>query len=110
MATHGGSVRGPAHPRRASLKLKDLVGSGDKIALLTLPFVIVGVILNVAFPAVFDVGGPSDALRVISIVVLIAGIAVWLWSVVLILRKVPRGELITSGPFALVLSLSKCPS
>ena len=102
MATHGGSLRGPAHPRRASLKLKDLVGSGDKIALLTLPFVIVGVILNVAFPAVFDVGGPSDALRVISIVVLIAGIAVWLWSVVLILRKVPRGELITSGPFALV--------
>ena len=27
---------------------------------------------------------------------------VWLWSAVLILRKVPRGELITSGPFAWV--------
>jgi hypothetical protein len=34
-----------------------------------LPFVIVGFILNVAFPAFFDVGGPSLALQVISIVV-----------------------------------------
>ena len=26
----------------------------------------------------------------------------WIWSVVLILTRVPRGELITSGPYALV--------
>ena len=30
------------------------------------------------------------------------GIAIWIWTVVLILTKVPRGELITSGPFAWV--------
>ena len=33
---------------------------------------------------------------------LVAGVGTWLWSVVLILTHVPRGELITSGPSALV--------
>lgn len=85
------------------MHLKELVGSGDKIGLLTLPFLIVGSILNVAYPSFFDVGGPSDALRTVSIVVLIPGITIWIWSVVLILTRVPRGELITSGPYALVM-------
>jgi protein-S-isoprenylcysteine O-methyltransferase Ste14 len=35
-------------------------------------------------------------------VVLIPGIVLWIWSVVLILTKVPRAELIATGPFALV--------
>jgi protein-S-isoprenylcysteine O-methyltransferase Ste14 len=72
------------------------------VTLFTLPFLVVGLILNVAFPPVFDVGGPPTALRVISIVVLIPGVTIWMWSVVLILTKVPRGELITSGPYSLV--------
>ena len=84
------------------MNLKALVGSGDKIALVVLPFLIVGLILNVAFPSVFGVGGPSEVLRAISIVVLIPGVAIWIWSAALILTKVPRGELITSGPYALV--------
>ncbi|HEX5951004.1 MAG TPA: isoprenylcysteine carboxylmethyltransferase family protein, partial [Actinomycetota bacterium] len=66
------------------------------------PFLVVGLIANIAFPEWFEVGGPSDVLRVISIVVLISGLVVWIWSAVLVLTKVPRGELITSGPFALV--------
>ncbi|MGE5225940.1 MAG: methyltransferase family protein [Planctomycetaceae bacterium] len=82
--------------------LKDLVGSGDKVALFTLPVVIVGVALQFAFPSAFEVGGPSDALRTISIVVLILGLVIWIWSVVLILTKVPRGELITAGPYSLM--------
>ena len=84
------------------MRLKALVGSGEKIGLLTLPFLIVGLILDVAYPSLFDVGGPSDALRAVSIVVLIPGLTIWIWSVVLIVTKVPRGELITSGPYALV--------
>jgi protein-S-isoprenylcysteine O-methyltransferase Ste14 len=52
MASHGGSVRGPASGRRTNWSLKALVGSGDRIVLATLPFVVVGVILNVAFPSV----------------------------------------------------------
>ena len=82
--------------------LRSLVGSGDRIALVTLPFVIVGLFLNVAYPSFFGVGGPGPTLRALSIVALIAGVAIWAWSVVLILREVPEGHLITSGPFALV--------
>ncbi len=82
--------------------MKVLVGSGDRIGLFTLPFLVIGVAPNVAYPFLFEVGGPSVALRAVSIVVLIPGIAIWAWSVALILTRVPRGELITSGPYALV--------
>ncbi len=58
------------------MKLKELVGGGDRIGLFVLPFVVVGVLLNVALPSAFDVGGPSDALRAISIVVLLAGVTI----------------------------------
>jgi protein-S-isoprenylcysteine O-methyltransferase Ste14 len=84
------------------MNLKKLVGSGDRIWLFTLPFLIVGLILNVAYPAWFDVGGPPTALRVVSVVALAVGVAIWAWCVVLIATRLPRGELITSGPYALV--------
>ncbi len=84
------------------MKLKALVGSGDRIGLFTLPFLLAGVALNVAFPAAFAVGGPPPPLAWVSVVVLAVGVVVWAWSVVLILRDVPRGRLITSGPFAVV--------
>jgi len=84
------------------MKLKILVGSGDKIGLLTLPFLLIGLILNIMFPSFFNVGGPSIVLKVISIIILIPGITLWIWSVVLILIKVPRQELITNGPYSLV--------
>lgn len=80
--------------------LKALVGAGDKIALFILPFVVVGLGLNVASPSAFEVGGPSDLLRTISIVLLILGVVIWLWSVALVLTKARRGELITGGPYA----------
>ncbi len=85
-----------------NMKLKVLVGSGEKIGLLTLPFLIVGLILNIIFPALFSVGGPSIALRVISVIILIPGVIIWIWSAALILTKVPRKELITNGPYSLV--------
>ncbi|MCX6122690.1 MAG: hypothetical protein NTX44_13855 [Ignavibacteriales bacterium] len=84
------------------MKLKVLVGSGKKIGLLTMPFMIIGFILNIMIPSLFSVGGPSIVLQVISIIILIPGITIWIWSVVLILIKVPRKELITNGPYSLV--------
>ena len=84
------------------MKLKALVGSGDKIGLLTLPFLIIGLILNILFPSAFHVGGPPTVLKVISIILLIPGVTIWIWSVVLILTKVPKEELITYGPYSLV--------
>jgi protein-S-isoprenylcysteine O-methyltransferase Ste14 len=97
-----GHVLTPAGIRPARVTLRGLVGSGDRIGLLTLPVLVVGLVLNVAYPSLFAVGGPSAALRAVSIAVLVPGGIIWAWSVVLILRKVPRGELITSGPYALV--------
>jgi protein-S-isoprenylcysteine O-methyltransferase Ste14 len=84
------------------MKLKALVGSGDKIGLLVVPVLAVGVALNIAFPSVFRVGGPPLALKIVSLVALVPGVVVWLWSVALILTRVPKGELITGGPYALV--------
>ena len=85
------------------MKLKILVGSGRKIGVFTLPFLVAGLILNVLSPEVFHVGGPPETLKWISAVILVPGIINWIWSVVLILVKVPRHELITTGPYAIVL-------
>jgi len=84
------------------MKIRELIGSGDKIILATLPFLAVGLALNIFFPAAFAVGGPSPVLRAIALIMLVFGVIVWLWSVVLVLTKVPRKKLITTGPYALV--------
>jgi protein-S-isoprenylcysteine O-methyltransferase Ste14 len=84
------------------MKLKVLVGSADKIGLFVLPFIVVGLILNVLFRSVFSVGGPPSALRVISMILLLPGLAIWIWCIVLILTEVPKNRLITGGPYALV--------
>ncbi len=84
------------------MNLSRLTGSGDKIGIFTLPFLAIGLILNSIFPSSFSVGGPSNVLTVTSILILIPGVVVWGWSIVLILKRVPRNELITTGPYALV--------
>jgi len=83
------------------MKSKVLVGNGGKITLFTLPFLIIGLILNLVYPDFFKVGG-SVLLIVISVIILIAGIINWIWSIVLILTKVPRKELIITGPYSIV--------
>lgn len=85
------------------MKVKALVGSGDKIGLFTLPFLILGMILNVKKPSFFRVGGPPVVLKVIALLMLLPGVTIWLWSVKLILTKVPQNKLITNGPYALVM-------
>jgi protein-S-isoprenylcysteine O-methyltransferase Ste14 len=84
------------------MKLKVLVGSGHRIMLLALPFLAAGLILNTLFPSWFSVGGPPLVLKAISILVLVPGVTIWMWSVVLILTRVPKQELITDGPYSLV--------
>jgi len=79
-----------------------LIGSGRKIIKFLLPFIVVGIIVNILYPDFFTVGGPSDSLHWISIVFLIAGVVNWLWSAILIAIKVPKKELITKGPFSIV--------
>lgn len=88
--------------RRRPIKLRALIGSGDKIVLATLPALLVGVAANAVERSAFAVGGPPEALRFTAIAVLIIGVATWAWSVSLIVTKVPQGKLITNGPFAVV--------
>ncbi len=84
------------------MNLRALMGSGDKIMLVTLPVLLIGLVLNILYPSFFSVGGPPPGLRVLSIIILIPGLIIWLWSVFLVLTKVPKDELITGGPYALV--------
>ena len=84
------------------MKLKTLVGAGDRIAALTLPFAALGLAANLRFPEVFRMGLGAGG-KLAGIVCLVAGVPLWLTSVVQILVLVPRGTLITSGPFSLVL-------
>jgi protein-S-isoprenylcysteine O-methyltransferase Ste14 len=84
------------------MNIKRLVGSGDRIILLTLPFLVIGLVLNILRPSQFSVSGLPIVLKVLSIIILIPGVTIWIWSVVLILTKVPRQELITDGPYSLV--------
>jgi protein-S-isoprenylcysteine O-methyltransferase Ste14 len=84
------------------MKHASLIGAGDKLALVTLPVLAVGLALNILVPSVFSVGGPPPLLRTISIVLLVPGVALWLWAVALIILKAAKGQLITNGPYALV--------
>jgi protein-S-isoprenylcysteine O-methyltransferase Ste14 len=84
------------------MQVTALVGSGDRIGRATLPFLVIGVALNIAFPAFFSVGGPPAWLRAVSIAMLVVGLIAWAWSASLVLTRVPRGELITTGPYRVV--------
>ncbi len=72
------------------MKLAVLVGSGRKIGLLTLPFLAIGLYLNLSYPSFFAVGGPHRALVAVSLILLVPGIVAWAWSVFLILTRIPR--------------------
>src|SRR6188768_3835405 len=102
----GATMRGPdvtsTVPTGRGLDLRKLVGSGDRIALFALPFVIGGVVIHIANPALFAVDATSGPIRTVAIFVLTIGVLTWAWSVGLILSRVSKGELITSGPYAVV--------
>ena len=82
---------------RSMRRIGALVGSGDRIAAFVLPFVLIGVALNVAFADAFSVGGPPLWLQVGSAVVLAVGVVVWAWSVVLAASRAHRCSCQISG-------------
>ena len=83
------------------MNIRTLVGGGDRIGLVTLPFLVVGVVLNIAFRRC----SPSAVRRRGSACSRCS--SCWSGSltgrgVCLLLIKVPRRELITNGPYAVV--------
>jgi len=84
------------------MKLKVLVGAGDRVMGFTLPFIVAGVAANVLWPPLFRMGLGLTGM-VIGLVLLVIGVPLWLTSVAQVLLFVPKRRLITTGPFALVL-------
>jgi protein-S-isoprenylcysteine O-methyltransferase Ste14 len=84
------------------MNLTALVGSGHRIALFAVPFVIIGVLLTSLHPSLFVISSPPSALKPLSGIILALGVVVWAWSVVLILTNVPHHRLIETGPYAIV--------
>jgi protein-S-isoprenylcysteine O-methyltransferase Ste14 len=83
------------------MKLKVLVGQGDRIISLTLPFMVVGIVANILWPRLFMLGIGTGGL-IAGMVLLAIGVPVWGSSVALVLINVPRKRLITTGPFAII--------
>lgn len=97
-----GRIHEDGFPSKLSMQIKALVGAGDRILAVTLPFAVVGLAANIVWPSAFRMGF-GTAGRNVGIVLLAIGVPLWLSSVVQILALVPKGKLITSGPFALML-------
>jgi protein-S-isoprenylcysteine O-methyltransferase Ste14 len=84
------------------MHIKALVGAGDRILALTLPFAALAVAANAHWPSAFRTG--LGAVGMIAGAAFVAlGVPLWLTAAVQILVSVPKGRLITSGPFALLL-------
>ena len=98
---HRPHVASPSARGRGT-SLRSLVGSGDRIALFTLPIAIVALALWAMDPSRFAINGPPETVVAIAGIGFVVGVIAWGWSVVLILTLVPKHELITTGPFAIV--------
>jgi protein-S-isoprenylcysteine O-methyltransferase Ste14 len=84
------------------IDIKKIVGAGGKIMGATLPFAAAGIILNVLHPQWFAMHAGTAGI-VIGAVLLALGIPLWLTSVAQMFTHIPRGKLITTGPFKLLL-------
>jgi protein-S-isoprenylcysteine O-methyltransferase Ste14 len=84
------------------MRLMVLIGEGRRIMCLTLPFAAVLIVANVLSPGWFTLGFGTGGV-VAGVVLLAAGVPTWLWSVALVLLRVPQKKLITTGPFAIML-------
>jgi len=84
------------------MKIKTLIGAGDQIMGFTLPFALAGIVANIYYPESFRMNlGPWGT--GLGILFLVIGVPLWLTAAVQVLVYVPRRQLITSGPFSLLL-------
>ena len=84
------------------MKLKDLIGAGDRIIGFSLPFVAAAVLAARLWPGIFIAHAGLPGL-VVGIALLAVGIPLWLVAVAQIIANVPQGRLITGGSFAIML-------
>ena len=83
------------------MNLKALIGVGHEIMLSTLIFALIGILLNFFIPGLFEISLGVTG-KIIGCVFFLIGIPIWLSSAALVAVHVPRGRLITTGPFRLM--------
>ena len=88
--------------REEIMKIKALIGAGDQIIGCTLPFALIGMIMNIIYPEIFRMNLGLLGM-ILGFIFLIIGVPIWLTSAVQVLVNVPRNKLITTGPYAIVL-------
>lgn len=98
---HHGSDRSASGPGLGA-QIKLLTGAADRIMGGLLPFAVVGIAANVLWPSTFHLGLGTTRL-VLGGALLAIGVPLWLVSAVQILVHVPKGKLITRGPFAIMI-------
>lgn len=64
-----------------------------------MPSSVIGLILNILFPSLFSLGGPSTVLKMMSMLLVIPEAITWIWLIVLILTQVPQKQLVASRKF-----------
>lgn len=83
------------------MNLKTLIGAGHHITLATALCAVLCLVLKWSSPGVF-VLDPGRAGIVLGWTFLAIGVPVWLVSAIQVLINVPKGRLITTGPFRLM--------
>jgi len=79
-----------------------LFGCGPKLALLSLPYIILSLIIMYMYPEFFDLRFLNSIYaKVTGLIWLGFGITFWIYSAVFFLKYFKPGELITKGPFGL---------
>ncbi len=84
------------------MNLKALVGAGHQIMLVTLVFAAMCIVLEVLNPGLFNMNA-GTAGTYLGWMLLLMGVPIWLTSAVQVLINVPRGKLITTGPYRFVM-------
>ena len=84
------------------MNIKSLIGSGDKIMGITLPFAIIGIVLNVFYPQWFKINIDTTGI-IIGIALLVIGVPIWLTAVYQMVKYVPQNMLITKCAFKIML-------
>jgi protein-S-isoprenylcysteine O-methyltransferase Ste14 len=84
------------------MKIKELMGAGHQVMLVAAPALAAAIGGTWLSPGWIGLGAAAQPLCALGCCLAGLGLAGWLWSVALILRDVPRGKLITRGPFRLV--------
>lgn len=77
-------------------------GCGPRLALLSLPYVILSLVIMYKYPEFLDLKFLDlRFVKVLGIIWLVMGITFWVYSAIFFLKYFKPGKLITRGPFAL---------